>query len=180
MTLVQRNHEVQIFSSQGANDAFTDRIDHGRPYRRLDHAQSQIPDPLVNFFGENSIPVMNQEAIRVIGWNRFAELPHGPLRRGMRRDLVAETAELDQYHASGVVGASGFDLPLLIVGQRFAQQEISCCHSRRWSQTQNEKASGIEQEAQQRTHHLTKVVDEEWSLVFSLCLKGRGQLSVSS
>jgi hypothetical protein len=58
MTLVQRDHEVQTFSSQGANDAFTNCVRHGRPYRRFDHAQSHIPDTLVHFFGENGIPVM--------------------------------------------------------------------------------------------------------------------------
>ena len=36
---------------------------------------------------------MNQEAIRVIGWKRFAELLHGPLRSRMRRDIdVKESA----------------------------------------------------------------------------------------
>jgi hypothetical protein len=47
-----------------------------------------IPDTLVNFFGENRIPVMDQEAIGVIGRNRFAQLLQRPLSRGMRRDIM--------------------------------------------------------------------------------------------
>jgi len=45
-------------------------------------------------------PVMDQDAIRMIGWNRFAELLHGPLSGGMRRDLDVDesTARLFNDH----------------------------------------------------------------------------------
>src|SRR6516164_2512451 len=87
MPLVQRDHEVETVSSQGSKNAFTDGIRHGRPHGRFEHAQTHMTHPLIHVGGENGVTVMNQYAVRVIDWDRFPELLHGPLRSRMRGDI---------------------------------------------------------------------------------------------
>ena len=93
MSFVHRDQAVQTVASHRANNPFANRIGHGRPHGRFEHAQPQIPDTLIHLFGENGIPVMDQDAVRVTGRNRFSELLHGPLGGGMRRHIdVKESA----------------------------------------------------------------------------------------
>jgi hypothetical protein len=42
--------------------------------------------------GEDTVAVMDEEAVAVIRRYRFAQLLQGPLRRGMRRDVDMEQA----------------------------------------------------------------------------------------
>src|SRR5215831_17861889 len=42
---------------------------------------------LIDVFGENSIPVMDEHAVGMISRDCFSELLHGPRRRGMSRDI---------------------------------------------------------------------------------------------
>src|SRR4029453_12899043 len=52
-----------------------------------------MPYPLINLMGENGVAIMDHNTVRVIGWNRFTELLHGPLRCRIRRDIdVQESA----------------------------------------------------------------------------------------
>ena len=74
MTRAQRNHEVQTLASHGSDDAFSNRIRHWRPYWRFEYAQPPMPYTQINLLGENGIPVMDQNAVRVIGWNRLSQL----------------------------------------------------------------------------------------------------------
>src|SRR5215831_12900581 len=90
MPLVQRDHKVQTLSPQSPDDPFADRIGHGRPYWRFDHVQPHVTYGLVNVFGEDDIPVMDENAVRVVSRNGFAELLPGPLRRGMGCDIDVE------------------------------------------------------------------------------------------
>ena len=60
MPFVQRDHEVETFSSHRVNDAFTKCIRHRRPHGCFEHAHPHIPDTLVYLVGENVIPVMDQ------------------------------------------------------------------------------------------------------------------------
>jgi len=74
MALAQRDCEVQTLASHCSNDTFTNRIRNWRPYWRFEHAQPHIPYTLVNLLGENGIPVMDQDAVGVLGWNRLSKL----------------------------------------------------------------------------------------------------------
>lgn len=57
--------------------------------------QPHVAHTLIDLFGENGIPVVDQDAIAVIGWNGFAELLRGPLSSRMRRDMgVKQSATL--------------------------------------------------------------------------------------
>jgi hypothetical protein len=46
-----------------------------------------MPQTLIHSFGKNGVSIVDHEAISVIDWNGFAELLHGPLRRGMTGDI---------------------------------------------------------------------------------------------
>ena len=115
MPVVERDDEIQTLASKGANDPFTNRIRHGRPYWRFEHAQPQIPYTLVNVFGEYRVPVTDQETIGVIDRDRFSELLHGPLSRGMGRHIDVKEAADDGC-------APWRDIALLIQGELLAKK----------------------------------------------------------
>ena len=87
MPLVQGNHKVQALSPQSSDKPFADRIGHRGPYRRFYHVQPHMTHALVDVFGEDGIPVMDEHAVGVISRDCFSELLDGPLRRGMGRDI---------------------------------------------------------------------------------------------
>ena len=66
MPLVQRDHKIQTLSPQSPVDPFADRIGHGRPYWRFDHVQPHVTYGLVNVFGEDGIPVVDQVAVAIL------------------------------------------------------------------------------------------------------------------
>jgi hypothetical protein len=47
--------------------------------RRSQEFQTQILYGLIHFFGEDAVPIMDQEAIAVMAWNGFSELLRRPL-----------------------------------------------------------------------------------------------------
>jgi hypothetical protein len=51
-----------------------------------------VTHTLIELPREERIPVVQQEAVPMIGRNRFAELLEGPFRRGMRRDMAMPLA----------------------------------------------------------------------------------------
>ncbi|ETX05469.1 MAG: hypothetical protein ETSY2_22735 [Candidatus Entotheonella gemina] len=87
MAFVHRNYEVRTFSAYRANDPFTQGIGHGHPHWRFEHMQPYMAYPLVHGLGENRIPVMDENTVCVITRDGFSELLHGPLGRGMCRDI---------------------------------------------------------------------------------------------
>src|SRR5215471_19006965 len=90
MTCVQGDHEVQTLAPHRPDYPFTYRIRNWRSHRCFEHSQPHIPDTLVNLFGENRIPVMDQEAVGVIGRNGLSELLQRPLSCGMSGDIDVE------------------------------------------------------------------------------------------
>ena len=77
VSFAERNHEVQ------ANQSFTIGIGLRCSDRRSQDFQTQILYGLIHFFGEDAVPIMDQEAIAVIARNGFAELLRCPLCCGM-------------------------------------------------------------------------------------------------
>ena len=51
---------------------------------------AQIPKTLVDLLREDTVPIVDDEAIGVIARQRFPELLERPFRRGMGRDVVVE------------------------------------------------------------------------------------------
>ena len=52
----------------------------------------------VELRGENAVPVMDQKAIRMIGWDRFAQLLERPLGRRGCRDLAVQDTTGRVFH----------------------------------------------------------------------------------
>ena len=69
MALAQCDHEVQTLSSHCSDDTFTNRIRHRRPYQCFDDVQTHIAHALINLLGKDGVTVMDQDAVRVIGWD---------------------------------------------------------------------------------------------------------------
>jgi hypothetical protein len=74
-------------SAHRAHNAFTNRIDYRWLHRRYDHVQPHVTHALLNRFGEDGTPVMDENAVRIVSRDRFPDLLHGPLRRGMGRSI---------------------------------------------------------------------------------------------
>src|SRR5262247_1966495 len=55
---------------------------------------------LIDVFGENSIPVMDENAVDMISRDCFSELLHGPRRRGMPCDIDMQepSARMLKHH----------------------------------------------------------------------------------
>src|SRR4030095_4886633 len=87
MPFIQRNHKVQTLSSQRPEHPFADRIRHRRSHGCFDDVQPHMAHALVNVLGEDGISVMDEKTVRVISWDRFAELLDSPQRRRMRRHI---------------------------------------------------------------------------------------------
>src|SRR5262245_22351942 len=90
MILCQWDHKVQTLASQRPDEAFTDRIRYRCPHRCPENFQTQMTDTLIESVRENAITVMDEEAVAMIRWDRFAQLLQSPLCRGMRRDVDME------------------------------------------------------------------------------------------
>src|SRR5262249_21276708 len=52
----------------------------------------------VELRGENAVAVVQEKAVAVVSWYRFAQLLQGPLRRGMRRDIGMQNAAGRMFH----------------------------------------------------------------------------------
>jgi hypothetical protein len=66
MPFVQGDHTVQALAPHRPNDAFTDGIGLWTARWRFQHSQPQIPNVLIEGWGENCISVMDQQAIRMV------------------------------------------------------------------------------------------------------------------
>src|SRR5262249_23360214 len=100
MTCVQGDHEVQTLAPHRPDYPFTDGIRHRRLHRCFEHAYPHTPDTPVNFFGKNGIPVMDENTVRLVSWDRFSELLHGPLSGRMCRhiDMNKSTTSMLDHH----------------------------------------------------------------------------------
>src|SRR4051794_11472967 len=56
----QRDHEVQAFPPQRAQEPFADRIGLGTSHRGLEHPQPQVAYTLVELLGKDRSPVMDE------------------------------------------------------------------------------------------------------------------------
>lgn len=79
MVLGQWNDKVQTLPSQRAQEPFAQRVRLRCLWRRFQHPQPQAVDALVELLGENTVPVMQQKAVRVVSRNRFAQLLERPV-----------------------------------------------------------------------------------------------------
>ena len=79
MVLGERNQKVQAFPPERAQESLAEGIRLGTPHRGFEDSQPQVAYTLVELLGEDRIAVMNQKTVRVIRWDRLAQLLERPL-----------------------------------------------------------------------------------------------------
>lgn len=94
----QGDHEIDTFPPQRAQQPLTERVRRWTVRWGFQDPEAQVPYALVELSGENTVPVMDEEARGVICWHRFAQLLQGPLCCGMRRDMNMEQAAAGVFH----------------------------------------------------------------------------------
>src|SRR5215467_4928715 len=92
------NQKVHALSPQGADEPLAEGIGLRRPDRRLAHPHPQVADALVQLLREDTITIMNQEAVGMVSGNRFAQLLQGPRRCRGRRDIDRYDAACGMFH----------------------------------------------------------------------------------
>jgi len=68
----QRDHEIQAFPPQRAQQTLTQGIGLGTSHWGFEDLQPQVAYTPVELLGEDRIAVMNQEPVSVIRWARLA------------------------------------------------------------------------------------------------------------
>ena len=53
---------------------------------------------LIELWGKDAVPIMDQEAVAVVRWDRVAQLLQDPSRRGMRRHIDVQEAAGGEFH----------------------------------------------------------------------------------
>src|SRR5437763_305574 len=74
----QRDHTVQAFPPQCADEPLAEGIGLGTLRWRFEGAQAQVTDMLVKLRRENAVPIMQEETVGVICWDGFAQLLQCP------------------------------------------------------------------------------------------------------
>lgn len=91
MPLVHRNDEIQAFSSQGSNQAFTKRVRFRRLRRGSQHPQ---PEPMrqciIETGRKDRVAIMDQRAMRGFNRHRLANLLQRPLHCRMRGHVALQ------------------------------------------------------------------------------------------
>jgi hypothetical protein len=98
MVLGQWNDKVQTLPSQRAQEPFAQRVRLRCLRRRFQYSQPQVVDTLVELLGENTIPVMQQKAVRVVSRNRFTQLLERPVGGGVRCDIAMQDLARRVFH----------------------------------------------------------------------------------
>ena len=74
MVCRQRDHKVQVFPPQCADEPLAEGIGLGTLRWCFEDSQAQATDMLVKLRGENAVPIMQKETVGVIRWDGFAQL----------------------------------------------------------------------------------------------------------
>ena len=98
MVFSQGNQKVQAFPPQRADEPLAERIGLRTLRRRFEHPESQVAYALVELLREDAVAVMDEEAVGMVRWNRFAQLLQRPRGRGMRRHIGMEDAAGGMFH----------------------------------------------------------------------------------
>jgi hypothetical protein len=96
--LSQRDEEIQALSADRSDQAFANSIRLGRPERRPQYAHVDGGHGFIQFPGEDAIPVVDQEAERLITAECFPQLLLGPFRAGVIGDVDVQNPAPAQFH----------------------------------------------------------------------------------
>ena len=78
MILSHGYQEIEIFSPERPDEALTQGIRLRALWRGFQHCEPQVPDAVVEMGRENTIPIMDKEAVAVIRRDRFTQLLQCP------------------------------------------------------------------------------------------------------
>ena len=76
-TIQQLREQVQE-TSQRADEPLADGVGLRALWRCFQDPQPQMAHLLIELWGEDAVPIMDQEAVGVVRWDRVAQLLQGP------------------------------------------------------------------------------------------------------
>src|SRR5215472_17416627 len=98
MPFVEGKQEVETFATEAAAQSLAYRVRLWSPHWRSQNPYAQIPKTLVDLLSEDTVPIVDDEAIGMITRHRFPELLQRPFRRGMASDIVVENPPRTDLH----------------------------------------------------------------------------------
>ena len=87
MRFVNRDYEIQAFTTYAPNQPFAMRIRRRGPHWRTQPSHTQILNLVIQFSRETPLPIVNEEAIAVIAWKCLSQLLERPLGSGVLGDV---------------------------------------------------------------------------------------------
>ena len=82
MAFVEWKQQVETFATEAAAQSLAYRVRLWSSHGRSQNPYAQIPETLVDLLSEDTVPIVDDEAISMIARQRFAELLQRPFRRG--------------------------------------------------------------------------------------------------
>ena len=92
------NHIIQALPPQRTDKPLAQGIRLRALWRRFEHTYPQVTDALVKLLRENTVAVMEQETVGVVGGHRFAQLLECPGSSGMGRHIDVEDTPRRVFH----------------------------------------------------------------------------------
>ena len=93
-----RDQVVETFAAKRPDKPFTKPIGGGHPRRRFQRAYPECLQGSIDFSGEDRVPVMDEEAVFVIGRQELSKLLDGPFGRRMLSDIAVQDAARAGFH----------------------------------------------------------------------------------
>lgn len=100
MTFAEWDQEVQAFSPNRADQAFTEGIGLGCSNRRLQNTGAETLKLLVRHWRKDRIPVMDEKTVGMVVGQKLAELLRGPLCGRMLGDVTVKNTPRADLHAA--------------------------------------------------------------------------------
>src|SRR5579862_9485278 len=98
MALVGRDQEIETLSPNGPDQPFTECIRLRRSDRRFQCSYTESLQLGIQGRRKNRVPIVNDEAVRMIEWQELAELLDGPLGGGMLSHVAVENPPRADFH----------------------------------------------------------------------------------
>src|SRR5215467_1206322 len=98
MAFVEGKQEVETFATEAAAQSLAYRLRLGGSHWRSQNPYAQISKTLVHLLSEDTVPIVDDEAVGMIARQRFPELLQRPFRRGMVSDVVVENLPRFDLH----------------------------------------------------------------------------------
>jgi hypothetical protein len=94
VALMEGDEEVRTFAAKASAGALAYGIWHGRPHRRSENSHSGVRHSLVQFLGEDAIPVVDREPMWMIARKSLPELLQSPPPVIRRNSVPSRTSDL--------------------------------------------------------------------------------------